>query len=58
MSKFLLFALVGVGAYLVWWRGNALRKRELAEAEARRAPSETLVYDKERRVYVSRRSER
>ena len=50
--KFLLFAIVGLLAYYIWWRGAKIRKREITEAEKRKTPVETLVFDPKKRAYV------
>lgn len=54
--KFLLFGIIGLVAYYIWWRGANVRKREVVEAEQKRQPVETLVFDPKKRAYVPRKA--
>lgn len=55
MSKFLLFAIVGVVAYLIYLRGASIRKREISQVEKKRTPAETLVFDPKKNAYVPKK---
>lgn len=56
MGKLIFFAVIGVAAYLIWWRGASLRKSEIAKDEAAKNRPETLVYDKEKDAYVPKKN--
>jgi len=58
MGKFLLIAIVGVVAYYIWWRGANIRKSEIAKAEKKKIPVETLVFDPKKNTYVPKKEKR
>ena len=55
MGKILFFAVIGLAAYYILWRGANIRKSEIAKKADEDNKAETLEFDPRKNAYVPKK---